>query len=220
MAALPDAAATPPSEGDNSLGDQVLLSGRIQDLQARLNVTNLLNGDQLDPKTVLMFERLFNALGLDPGQVQGLTQGLLAAQRQGSTAPLMPQRVAQLTWLGLPAATVQTLSPYITVLPVRSLINLNTASAPVLFASVPGLSLSDAQRLVQQRERQHWASLAAFQTALGRPVSLEGSHSVHTRYFEVLGQLRMPHTTLQERSLVQRDLTDLKVLWRESGSLQ
>ncbi len=222
LAALPDAtgAASPNPVEDNALSQQVLLSGRISDMQARLNVTNLLNGEQLDTTTVLMFERLFSALGLPASQLQGLTQGLLAAQRQGSTAPLMPQRVSQLTWLGLPADTVQALAPYITVLPVRTPINLNTASAPVLLASVPGLSLSDAQRLVQQRERQHWASLDAFQKSLGRSVSLDSHHSVSTRYFEVLGQLRMPHTTLQERSLVQRDLAELKVLWRESGSLQ
>ncbi len=222
LAALPDAtgaASLNPVE-NNALSQQVLLSGRISDMQARLNVTNLLNGEQLDTTTVLMFERLFSALGLPASQLQGLTHGLLAAQRQGSTAPLMPQRVPQLTWLGLPADTVQALAPYITVLPVRTPINLNTASAPVLLASVPGLSLSDAQRLVQQRERQHWASLDAFQKSLGRSVSLDSHHSVSTRYFEVWGQLRMPHTTLQERSLVQRDLAELKVLWRESGSLQ
>jgi general secretion pathway protein K len=43
---------------------------------------------------------------------------------------------------------------------------------------------------------------------------------VNSRFFEVLGRLRMPQTTLQERSWLQRDNTDLKVLWRESGSLQ
>ncbi|MGI9150200.1 MAG: type II secretion system minor pseudopilin GspK [Limnohabitans sp.] len=220
LAALPDASTSPSEANDNALTQQVLLSGRITDLQGRLNVTNLLNGDQLDASTVLMFERLFNTLGIAPSQLQLFTQGLLAAQRQSGGASLMPQRVAQLTWLGLSAATVQTLAPYVTVLPTRSPINLNTASAPVLFASVPGLSLTDAQRLVQLRERQHWASVDAFQKALGRPASLESSHSVNTRYFEVWGQLRMPHITLQERSLVQRDLTDLKVLWRESGSLQ
>jgi general secretion pathway protein K len=99
-------------------------------------------------------------------------------------------------------------------------VNLNTASVQVLYASVPGMSLSDAQRLVQQRERQHWASVEAFQKALGRPLSLEGTHSVSTRYFEVLGRLRMPQTVLQDRSLLQRDGQDLKVIWRESGSLQ
>jgi general secretion pathway protein K len=218
LAALPDGIGN--TVDDAPLAQQVLLSGQVNDLQGRLNVTNLLQGEQLDAKTSLAFERLFDALGVPPAQLSLLTQGLLAAQKQNSTAPLMPQRVGQLSWLGLSPQALQTLSPYITVLPSRTPVNLNTASVPVLYASMPGLSLSDAQRLVQQRERQHWVSMEAFQKALGRTLSPDGSHSVNTRYFEVLGRLRMPHTTLQERSLVQRDGQDLKVLWRESGSLQ
>ena len=218
LAALPD--GTGNARDDDPLAQHVLLSGQVNDLQGRLNVANLLQGDQLDGKTVLAFERLFDALGIPPAQLSLLTQGLLAAQRQSSSAPLMPQRLAQLSWLGLSPQALQTLSPHITVLPTRTPINLNTASVQVLYASVPGLGLADAQRLVQQRERQHWATIDAFQKALGRPVSLEGTHSVSTRYFEVLGRLRMPQTTLQERSWVQREGQDLKVLWRESGSLQ
>ena len=185
-----------------------------------MNVTNLLQGEQLDSKTVMAFARLFDTLNVPPAQLSLLTQGLLAAQRQAGNAPLMPQRVDQLTWLGLSPHVLQALAPHITVLPTRTPINLNTASVQVLYASVTGLSLSDAQRLVQLRERQHWDTVEAFQKALGRPLNLDGSHSVNTRYFEVIGRLRMPQTTLQERSLVQRDQTELKVLWRESGSLQ
>jgi general secretion pathway protein K len=218
LAALPD--GTGSTVDDEKLGQQVLLSGAVNDVQGRLNVTNLLQGEQLDAKTALAFERLFDALNLPPAQLSLLTQGLLAAQRQTSSSPLMPQRVGQLSWLGLSPQTLHTLSPHITLLPNRTPVNLNTASMQVLYASVPGLSLSDAQRLVQQRERQHWTSVDTFQKALGRTVNLHDTHSVNTRYFEVLGRLRMPQTTLQERSLVQREGQDLKVIWRESGSLQ
>lgn len=218
LAALPD--GTGNAVDDEKLVQQVLLSGQVNDLQGRLNVTNLLNGDQLDPRTALAFERLFDALGVPNAQLSLLTQGLIAAQKQSGTSPLMPQRLNQLSWLGMSAQALQTLSPHITVLPARTPVNLNTASVQVLYASVPGMSLSDAQRLVQQRERQHWASVEAFQKALGRPLNLEGTHSVSTRYFEVLGRLRMPQTVLQDRSLLQRDGQDLKVIWRESGSLQ
>jgi len=218
LAALPD--GTGNTLEDEKFAQQVLLSGQVNDLQGRLNVTNLLQGEQLDGKTVLAFERLFDALGVPSAQLSLLTQGLLAAQKQNSNSPLMPQRVGQLTWLGLSPQALQTLSAHITVLPNRTAVNLNTASVPVLYASVPSLSLADAQRLVQQRERQHWASVDDFQKSLGRTASLENTHSVNTRYFEVLGRLRMPQTVLQERSLVQRDGQDLKVLWRESGSLQ
>jgi general secretion pathway protein K len=222
LSALPD--GTGNTVEDDKLAQQVLLSGQIVDLQSRLNVNNLLVGEQLDAKTVLAFERLFDALGVPPAQLSLLSRGLLAAQRQGAQSSnnnaLMPQRLGQLTWLGLSPQALQTLSPFITVLPTRTAVNLNTASVEVLYASVPGLSLGDAQRLVAQRERQHWTSVEAFQKALGRSVNLEGSHSVNSRFFEVLGRLRMPQTALQERSWLQRDNADLKVLWRESGSLQ
>ena len=218
LSALPD--GTGNTAEDDKLAQQVLLSGQILDLQSRLNVTNLLVGEQLDAKTVIAFERLFDVLGVPPEQLSLLTRGLLAAQRQSTSNALMPQRVGQLSWLGLSPQALQTLSPYITMLPTRTAVNLNTASVQVLYASVPNLSLADAQRLVAQRERQHWLSVEAFQKALGRTVNLEGSHSVNSRFFEVLGRLRMPQTALQERSWLQRDNTDLKVLWRESGSLQ
>ncbi len=218
LAALPD--GTGRTVDNEKLWQQVLLSGAVNDLQGRLNVTNLLQGEQLDAKTALAFERLFDALNLPPAQLSLLTQSLLAAQRQTSSSPLMPQRVGQLSWLGVSPQTLHILSPHITLLPNRTPVNLNTASMQVLYASVPGLSLSDAQRLVQQRERQHWTSVDAFQKALGRTVSLHDTHSVNTRYFEVLGRLRMPQTTLQERSLVEREGQNLKVIWRESGSLQ
>lgn len=218
LAALPD--GTGNTIDDEKFARQVLLSGAVSDLQGRLNVTNLLQGDQLDGKTVLAFERLFDILGIPPAQLNLLTQGLLAAQKQTSNSPLMPRHIGQLSWLGMSPQALQTLSPHITVLPTRTLVNLNTASVQVLHASVPGLSLSNAQRLVQQRERQHWASVDAFQKTLGRNISLTDTHSVSTQYFEVLGRLRMPQTTLQERSLVKRDGQDLRVLWRESGSLQ
>ena len=218
LAALPD--GTGNTIDDERLAQQVLLSGQVSDLQGRLNVTNLLQGEQLDTKTVLAFERLFDVAGVPPAQLSLLMQGLMAAQKQNSNSPLMPQFVNQLSWLGLSPQTLNKLSPYITLLPTRTPVNLNTASAQVLYASVPGLSMSDAQRLVQQRERQHWTNLDAFQKALGRTMSLEDTHSVNTRYFEVMGRLRMPQTVLQERSLVQRDSSDLKVIWRHTSSLQ
>jgi general secretion pathway protein K len=218
LAALPD--GTGNTVDDDKLAQQVLLSGGITDLQGRLNVANLLQGEQLDAKTVLAFERLFDVAGVPPEQLSLLTQGLLAAHKQNISAPLMPQSVSQLSGLGLSPQALQSLSPHITVLPMRTPVNLNTAGMQVLYASVPGLSLSDAQRLVQQRERQHWTSLDAFQKTLGRTVSLGDTHSVTTRFFEVMGRLRMPQTIIQERSLVQREAGDLKVIWRHTSSLQ
>ena len=205
---------------EDALTQEVYLSGQIIDLQARMNVGNLLQGNQIDLKSLQAFERLFEALSLPTAQLNTLAQGLVAAQQQKDGAPLMPQRVSQLTWLGLTPQTLNSLAPYITVLPTRTPVNLNTAPPVVLYASVAGLSLADAKRLSDQRAQNPWSGLDAFQKAAGKPVSVDGTHSVNSRFFEVVGRLRMPATSLVERSVVQRDQVDVKVLWRESGSLQ
>ena len=43
---------------------------------------------------------------------------------------------------------------------------------------------------------------------------------VATRYFEVRGRLRMEHTVVEERSLVQRDGVEVSTLWRERTALE
>ncbi len=213
LAALPD--GTGADSEDASLSEQVFLSGHIVDLQSRMSLLNLVQGDRVVPSSLLAFERLFEALGLPQEQLRLLTLGLLNAQRQQGAA--MPQRVSQLTWLGLSSQTVTRLDPYINLLPNGTPVNVNTASATVLYASVPGLSLSEAQRLTQERNRKHWATLDAFGQSLGKSTSLTQTHSVNTRFFEVVGMLRTPSTSVLERSLLQRDNRELKVLWRESG---
>jgi general secretion pathway protein K len=213
LSALPD--GTGGDSEDVALSEQVFLSGQIVDLQSRMTLLNLVQGDRVVPSSLLTFERLFETLGLPPDQLRLLKQGLLKAQNQQGA--VMPQRVSQLTWLGLNAQTVTRLSPYVNLLPSATPVNVNTASASVLYASVPGLSLSEAQRLVQARNRSHWPTMEAFEKAIGKRSVSSASHSVNTRYFEVTGQLRTPSTTVTERSLVQRDGRELKVLWRESG---
>jgi general secretion pathway protein K len=213
LAALPD--GTGGDSEDVALSEQVFLSGQIVDLQSRMTLLNLVQGDRVVPASLLTFERLFETLGLPPDQLRLLTQGLLKAQNQQGA--VMPQRVSQLTWLGLSAQTVARLSPYVNLLPSATPVNVNTASASVLYASVPGLSLAEAQRLVQERNRSHWPTMEAFEKAIGKRSVSTSTHGVNTRYFEVTGKLRTPSTTVTERSLVQRDGRELKVLWRESG---
>ncbi len=213
LSSLPDGSTNSEDEG---LSEQVFLSGQITDLQSRLNVTNLLEPDKINLPTQQAFERLFDALGLPRDQLLRMLQNLQTIQGEDN-APLMPQRVSQLSWLGLTPQTLSQLRPYITILPTRTPVNVNTASAQVLYASVPGLNLSDAQRLVQQRDRTHWSNVEDFKKALGGNKSSELALSVNSKFFEVYGRLAMPQTTLTERSVVQRDQTDLKVLWRDTG---
>ena len=200
------------------------LSGQVSDLQARLNVTNLIDQDKISVPGKLAFERLFEQLGLPPEQVNLLTDKLLAAKKGASSdgtgnpqAPLMPQRVEQLVWLGLPAASLSALKPYITLLPERTQINLNTASAEVLQASVTGLDPAEAKRLVAARETAHFSTIAdaGQRSAAVREASSGGQLSVNSRFFEVRGRIRLDQAVVEERSVVQRDGLNVRTLWRD-----
>ena len=198
------------------------LSGRISDAQARLNLTNLASTrDDREPAWG-DFARLFELLGLSDAELRLLTDGLRAAtdtrpESRGSAAPLMPTRVEQLTWLGLSVATVRALAPHVVLLPVTTPLNLNTASAELIHAVEPKITLADAQRLVSERDRDHLRSVAeAAQRLQLREASLNESRlSVSSRFFEVRGRLRVDQTVIEERSLVRRDGLDVRVVWRE-----
>lgn len=207
------------------------LSGQIADLQARLNVMNLVQADAPHAPTVRAFTRLYASLHLPEGELQALIPNLQQAMNNAPTAkgassdaqsgyaPLLPRTVDQLTWLGLSPSSIALLRPFITVLPERTAVNLNTAPALVLYACIGSLKMADAQRLVQARAQSHFRTLADAAQALGvadAPLQ-EGQHSVSSRFFEVRGQLRMEERVVQERSVVQRDGLLVKVLWRERG---
>ena len=128
----------------------------------------------------------------------------------------MPQQTAQLVWLGLSPASLTALQPHITLLPEATPVNLNTASAEVLSASIAGLDLASARQLVQQRQRGPWTSLNAAQKALGPSGRLldEQQHSVRSRYFEVHGRMRIDNVVQQELALVRREGSHVRMLWR------
>ena len=205
------------SEGDLDAAERMFLSGQILDLQSRLNAFNLVQGSQASSVDVAAFVRLFELLGLPIESLDRLVQQLVMASRPDSRVP-MPQRVSQLTWLGLTPAQLVRLEPFITWLPVRTPVNLNTASVEVLHASVPGLRLSDAQRAALQRNSQHWRNLEEAGQALGDAgKSLSASaHHLSSQHFEITGRVRLGSTTLPERSVIQRDESQ-RVLWRERG---
>ena len=215
------------------------LSGQIIDLQGRLNVTNLIEGNAISDAELSSFRRLFELLGLPPEQLSLLSSQLLLASRASqaaqappatpgaaqpvavvdSSVPLLPQRLEQLLWFGLQPDTLALLDPYITLLPARTPLNLNTASAEAIYASAEGIELADAQRLVTARERSHFRTLADAERILGGlPGRFDGNrHGVASRFFEVRGRLRLESIVVQERSLVQRDGLAVRTLWRDRG---
>ena len=217
-------AADKSTAAGDSANDQldVFLSGQIVDMQSRLNVFNLINAGVVSVPDLQAFARLFDLLGLPQAELNKMAENLRfasdtsASNLSGGSAPLMPQRVEQLAWLGLSATTIARIAPYVSLLPTRTPVNLNTAAPEVIFASVPGLQMAQARALIAARDNSYFRSLDDAGKILGTSANLiNGSgYSVATRFFEVRGRLRMDRTVIEERSLLQRDGLDVKTLWR------
>jgi general secretion pathway protein K len=198
-------------------------SQQLSDAQGKLNVLNLVDGQRVSPTWLRAFEKLFEVMQLPPEQLAVLSFQLLQAQAAlgapGSggdaalaSAPLLPQHITQLVWLGLTPQTLDALAPHITLLPARSPINLNSASAEVLQAVLPEFSAADARALIAQRQRQPLQSV----TELGdRTARGEGQYSVSSRFFEMYTEVRQGPYSMAENALLQRDGPEVRTLWRQ-----
>jgi general secretion pathway protein K len=220
-------AADQPVAGDGQAdGDNAFLSGSIADLQSRLNVANLAAVGKVSEPALRSFSRLFETLGLPQSELSLMAESLRLASdispdnAQGGLAPPMPQRLEHLAAMGLLTQTIAALEPYVTVLPGRTPVNLNTASAQVLYSAIDGISMAEAQRMVDGRAGGAYRSVADAAKQLDGGRELAGSDfSVASRYFEVRGRLRLGQMVVEERSLVQRDGLDVAVLQRGRGTV-
>lgn len=208
------------ADNDASSGTQdAFLSGDIVDAQSRLNLSSLVVAGAVQPGAHGQFARLFAQLGLPAGQLGSLEQALQRATTgeltEGSDAALMPQQIRQLSWLGVPAASVALLTPFVTVLPNPTPVNLNTASPEVLLAAIDGLDRAGAETLANARETKPFRTLDDVRPLLEPSISLRpGEHSVGSSYFEVRGRLRLGDAVVQEVSLVHRIGTQVNTVWR------
>ena len=175
-------------------------------------------------KSLASFAKLFNLLGLPLSELSYMGQQLLMAQQPvtlgannpaaNPNAPLLPQNTAQLVWLGVSAQTASALGAYVAVLPEATPLNLNTAGAEAIFASLPGLDIATAQQFVRQRaNRPPIEDMAAATKVLGNLVSAK-SHSISSKYFEIRGRLRLDDLAQEDVLLVERNGPQVKILWR------
>jgi general secretion pathway protein K len=82
----------------------------------------------------------------------------------------------------------------------------------VLAASIEGLDLGRAQRLVQDRLRTPWTEVQAARQALGNGYD-DGRHGISSNHFLIQGVLRMGELTLTQTSLVKREGGSVVYVW-------
>lgn len=209
---------------------EAYVTGSIRDAQSRYNLRNLVDGNfNIVEAELATLKRLCQAATVAPETADTIAVGLRAAWRPAGEdvqagsgdAALPPQQIGQLVWLGLDADTVKRLQPFVSLLPVATPLNLNTASREVLAGVIPGLDASSAERIVQQAQRQHFKTLEEARTYIPGDAALDPKRlGVASNYFEVNGRLRLEGRALEETQLVVRRSREVIALWRSRQVLQ
>ncbi|WP_271043919.1 type II secretion system minor pseudopilin GspK [Pseudomonas sp. VB3] len=217
-----------------------VVEGRLDDEQGKFNLRNLVSQQQPDVAQLQSFQRLCQLLGIDPNTSQRISQRVLAsyAQRAGgsdvsslhSTSPeaaqtLLPARAPMLRSLddlALEPGVQQRLAAYVSVLPDNTWVNGNTASAEVLSAVVPGLSLSQAQGLVAERDSGRWfINRGDFVNRLRMPQLLVDSVQVGitSEWFRWHGRARREQRRVAVEALLYRpEDRQPQVIWWRVGA--
>ena len=206
---------------------KAVLSGQIQDAQARFNLRNLL---QTSDRTAL--DLLPQAPKPSAPDLQALRKLLAAIGLDASLAELIAAyavspgfgRAADLLLVpGMDQPIYQRLERYMIVLPQRSSLNINTASPELLHAYLPGLDLASAQILVKRREERAFMDLAALKASLSLSEELAGDRfTVLSRFFFMEGVIGYGRVSSRARILYDRnpqsglDGEAVSVVWRET----
>lgn len=198
------------------------LSGAITDAQGKLNLNMLVGGGRVpsEPWT-LALQTLCTNVGVSADVALRIRAGLIAttplpaAAASGASAPapaaadlagerpLQPQSVEQLAWLGIEPEAVRALTPYVTLLPTTTAVNVNTAPRELL-AAVLGIDMATAERLVQVRQRTPFKNADELRQQLVNPQTDLSLATYRSDWFEVRGRLRLDSVVLEQKSLVRR----------------
>jgi general secretion pathway protein K len=206
------------------------LSGRIIDANSRFNLTNLAENGQQKQGPVAAFKKLLTQLRLDPGLATTAAQFVAAGQpsvvappANGAAVAVVPvkqMRTIELEDLldisGFTAETIEALRNYVVVLPDRTNVNVNTASAEVIAAMIPNFSLAEAQALVTQRDRAPWNDKGKFDLAVGQQRAAGAELDIKSEYFLVQSWLKLDRASLNTETLINRKLgpgNETSVIW-------
>jgi general secretion pathway protein K len=212
------------------------LSGRVEDLDGRFNLNNLVKNGAIEPAQLAMLRRLLAALDLPESLAVDIADWLDAdavtyngdtpedAYYRTLTPAVAPidrplANVDELNRVrGVDAAVLARLRPYVAALPDRTGINVNTASAEVLAALVDGLTLEQAYTLAARRDRTYFRDAADFTQALPPGLTpVADMTRVDSRFFLVTARARHDRVDVGSRALFRRDAQNApELIWRAS----
>ncbi|KAB0514697.1 general secretion pathway protein GspK [Pseudomonas extremorientalis] len=195
--------------------------GRIEDEQGKFNLRNLVNREQVDTEQLQSFERLCRLIGVDPAVSRRISQRVIASYEPPAKYPML-RSLDELSGIeGLDPLVLQRMQAYISVLPGPTWVNGNTASAEVLSAVVPQLSLSQAHGLVAERDSGQWfINRGDFVNRLHLPqVAVDSVQvGITSEWFRVRGQARREQRRVSLDALLHRpEDRQPRVIWARVG---
>ncbi|HLT98665.1 MAG TPA: type II secretion system minor pseudopilin GspK [Burkholderiaceae bacterium] len=194
-------------------------SGLVEDEQGKYNLARLASGGEVKASELAGLQSLLHSLGMP----SALAPAIALRVAQSQPGPSKPATAVGLRsiedLLGVDGVTpnmVAVLSEWLTFLPPNTPLNVNTASAEVLTASLPGLDLATARSLVEERDGGIWfTSRGDF---LNRLKNTEGARrallDVRSEWFKVSGEVQLQHARVSMTALLQRQgSTPPNVIW-------
>lgn len=215
------------------------IDGYVADLQGRFNLNNLVNADgQISQGDFDYFQRLLRALELDERLALAIVDWIdpdfdtrfpdgaeddfyLATEWPYRAANQPLQSISELRLIrGVDVETWRRLAPFVTALPVRTAININTATAPLLQALAEGLGTQDGEQLVEKRPADGYASIDILlqETAFAGKEVDAGRLAVASQFFLVRSDVQVGTARAQVYSIVQRNADRLTTLARTQGA--
>jgi general secretion pathway protein K len=211
------------------------VAGSISDESAKWNLNNMLRNGAISPSDMEAFARLLSALQLPSNLAATLADWLDpdnevtpgGAEDEYYLALSPPYRTAArpladvddlLRVRGFDAGVVERLRPYVTALPRYNAVNINTASAPVLAALMPRLSLTQVRQVVDQRDRVPLRSIGDLRLYVPGAEAVGELNALDTRssYFRVRVHARYRRAGTLTEALLERQPNDWpRILWQK-----
>ena len=198
--------------------DPAWLSGGVKDGQAGINLRNLVGSDGPVAAEVEVLGRLLSVAGLDEGLAEPIAQVIDSAlSTHSEDIRVFPANIDEIAFTDpeLREALVQ-IRAFVTILPIATPVNANTAPAEVLAARFENVSLIDARRLVASRDRAAFKDLNDVLTRLSdlKPSVPSGQLTVATSFFILDGAIEFRRARLHQRALLHRKSGTVEVVWK------
>lgn len=174
--------------------EQGTVSGEIVDYQGLFNLANLTRDGKPSERDIAHFKHLLAVLGLRPE----LGDAIAASPALSEIGDLY--RVQ-----GCDEAVIAKLKPFVTILPRRSPLNVNTAAPEVLSAVLDGLALADAQVLAKSLAAAPVQRKEDLALRLPRPDLLNAQDlDVASGFFLVRGRAQVGQADVRVEALLER----------------